>query len=120
MKEHKDISEQIAELSPIAILGAIVIVGCHVLVVLVTLRVGNNDFLRWFYTGATSVRLCGDPYVFSDPQQNLLAYPYPPLTAYLLLPFAWMPRLLAGYAWAVINLIMTAILAEQISMMSFS
>lgn len=105
---------RLARLNRIWVAWASAAILAHAIVVLARLAPANNDFARWDYTGAMSLRIEGNPYTWSCPDAGLLPYHYPPLMAYLCYPLASFSVLTAAHVWAVANLLLTGVLAWQI------
>lgn len=67
-----------------------------------------NDF-QSYRLGALLIRSTGSPYLAAPPADGV-AYIYPPLFAYLMLPFAWLSIAAGQQIWFLINLGMLAAL----------
>ncbi len=93
--------------------GAVFCVFLNIIVLFAATNPATNDFSRWYYTGALSLRLTGSPYLYSAVEEGLLPYPYPPLLAYLCLPLSWASVTTATYIWAGVNVLLTGLLTFQ-------
>lgn len=67
-----------------------------------------NDF-QSYRLGALLIRSTGSPYLAAPPA-NGVAYIYPPLFAYLMLPFAWLSIAAGQQIWFLLNLALLALL----------
>ena len=74
-----------------------------------TLAPDPDDF-QYYWQGAAAIARYGDPYFLIHGNQPAVAYVYPPLFAYLILPLGWLPLRAAQLVWFGLNVLMLAAL----------
>ncbi len=88
---------------------ALVLALAWLALIFLTLAPDPDDF-QYYWQGARSIVQFGDPYALIRGNQPAIAYVYPPLFAYVIVPFGWLTQGQGQLAWFGVNMLLLGLL----------